>query len=52
MQSEEETAEEMLSYESAYESEDNQRQVGNKISTLKINTKINDRFKAFSTSPL
>ena len=48
MQSEEETAEEMLSYES----EDNQRQVGNKISTLTINTKINDRFKAFSTSPL
>ena len=57
IQSEEETAEKM----SSYESEDNQdkvrdktstRQVGNKISTLKINTKINDRDKAFSSSPL
>ena len=37
VQSEEETAEEM----SSYESEDNQDQVGNKISTLKINTRIN-----------
>ena len=48
IQSEEETAEEM----SSYESEDNQDQVGNKISTLKIHTKINDRDKAFSSSPL
>ena len=38
IQSEEETAEEMLSYES----EDNQDQVSNKTSTLKINAKIND----------
>ena len=38
MQSEEETAEEM----SSYESEDNQDQVSNKTSTLKINAKIND----------
>ena len=38
IQSEEETAEEM----SSYESEDNQDQVTNKISTLKINAKIND----------
>ena len=37
IQSEEETAEEM----SSYESEDNQDQVSNKTSTLKINTKIN-----------
>ena len=39
MQSEEETAEEM----SSYESEDNQvviSQVGNEISTLKINTRV------------
>ena len=48
IQSEEETAEER----SSYESEDNQRQVGNKTSTLKINTKINDRDKAFSSSSL
>ena len=38
IQSEEETAEEM----SSYESEDNHGQVGNKIFTLKINGKIND----------
>ena len=38
IQSEEEIAEEMLSYES----EDNQDQVSNKTSTLKINAKIND----------
>ena len=38
IQSEEETAEEM----SSYESEDNQDQVSNKTSTLKINAKIND----------
>ena len=38
IQSEEETAEEM----SSYESEDNQGQVSNRISTLKINAKIND----------
>ena len=38
IQSEEETAEAM----SSYESEDNQEQVSNKTSTLKINTKIND----------
>ena len=38
IQSEEETAEEM----SSYESEDNQEQVSNKTSTLKINAKIND----------
>ena len=38
MQSEEETAEEM----SSYESEDNQDQVSYKTSTLKINAKIND----------
>ena len=38
MQSEEETAEEM----SSYESEDNQEQVSYKTSTLKINAKIND----------
>ena len=38
IQSEEETAEEM----SSYESEDNQDQVSYKTSTLKINAKIND----------
>ena len=38
IQSEEETAEAM----SSYESEDNQEQVSNKTSTLKINAKIND----------
>ena len=38
IQSEEETAEEM----SSYESEDNQDQVSDKTSTLKINAKIND----------
>ena len=38
IRSEEETAEEM----SSYESEDNQEQVSNKTSTLKINAKIND----------
>ena len=38
IRSEEETAEEM----SSYESEDNQDQVSNKTSTLKINAKIND----------
>ena len=38
IQSEEEKAEEM----SSYESEDNQDQVSNKTSTLKINAKIND----------
>ena len=38
IQSEEETAEEM----SSYESEDNKGQVGNKISTFKVNAKIND----------
>ena len=38
IRSEEETAEEM----SSYESEDNQDQVSNKTSTLKINTKINE----------
>ena len=38
IQSEEEIAEEM----SSYESEDNQDQVSNKTSTLKINAKIND----------
>ena len=38
IQSEEETAEEM----SSYESEDNQDQVSYKTSTLKINDKIND----------
>ena len=38
VQSEEETAEAM----SSYESEDNQEQVSNKTSTLKINAKIND----------
>ena len=43
IQSEEETAEEM----SSYKSEDNQGQVGNKVSTLK---KINDCSKAFSSS--
>ena len=37
IQSEEETAEEM----SSYESEDNQEEVSNKTSTLKINAKIN-----------
>ena len=39
IQSEEETAEEM----SSYESEDNQDQVSYKTSTLKINAKINGR---------
>ena len=38
IQSEEETAEEM----SSYESDDNKGQVGNKISTLKVKAKIND----------
>ena len=38
IQSEEETAEEM----SSYESEDNKDQVSNKTSTLKINAKIHD----------
>ena len=38
IRSEEKTAEEM----SSYESEDNQEQVSNKTSTLKINAKIND----------
>ena len=38
IQSEEETAEVM----SSYESEDNQDQVGDKTSTLKINAKIKD----------
>ena len=38
IRSEEETAEEM----SSYESEDNQDQVSYKTSTLKINAKIND----------
>ena len=38
IQSEEEKAEEM----SSYESEDNQGQVGNNIFTLEINGKIND----------
>ena len=38
IQSEEEIAEEM----SSYESEDSQYQVSNKTSTLKINAKIND----------
>ena len=38
IQSEEETAEEM----SSYESEDSHDQVSNKSSTLKINAKIND----------
>ena len=38
IQSQEETAEVM----SSYESEDNQDQVSNKTSTLKINAKIND----------
>ena len=38
IQSEEAKAEEM----SSYESEDNQGQVGNRIFTLKINSKIND----------
>ena len=38
IQSEEETAEEM----SSYESEDNQDQVSYKTSALKINAKIND----------
>ena len=38
IRSEEETAEEM----SSYESEDNQEQVSNKTSTLKIDAKIND----------
>ena len=45
IRSEEETAEEM----SSYESEDNQEQVSNKTSTHKINAKINDVSKKKQT---